>query len=368
MKPNGYIERVAMTRAGFINWTCKASLFTAVTTASCIAPALADVTNLDGVRAPIVRISIRRGDVTIRTWDRPSVHVDADSSVAVERKVRQEAGGERSMLIPEAQAKTAGGLVTMPPESFVSASIAAGARDVVSVRSTAGDDVGNVTVTIPADSVFVFAHASQGNLAVHDYSAGTLVGFANAGRLSLARVGGTVFVQTWLGPLLVNGSRFDRLRARSLLGNVVFEHCDVRQIETTAVNGSIVFDAGSFRVGLARFESTNGNVAIGSTAPADLGGRTLGGAVYTNFAPDTPIDARDGQADAVVKGGGPVVEATSETGNVFLYDGSLHERAALPHEWNAPERALQRPAGSRTVFTRAARLRPVLPNAALPLR
>jgi hypothetical protein len=67
--------------------------------------------------------------------------------------------------------------------------------------------------------------------------------------------------------------------------------------------------------------------------------------VYTNFASDSAVDERDGQTDAVVKGGGPVVTATSEVGNVYLFDGSLRERGQLPPEWSAPQQTLERPGG-----------------------
>ncbi len=325
--------------------TRTALLFTLLGAVSSSPAALADVTNVDGEKAPIVRISVRAGDVTIRTWDRSAVQVDGDATLSVERRTTRQAGGERSILIPEAEAKNARDTVTLPAESFVSAFIPPGERDLVSVRETSPDNAGPVTVTIPSDSVFVFAHTSKGDLEVHDYRGGTFVGFASRGRLSLFGVGGTVFAQTGLGPLLVRGSNFDRLRARSLRGNVIFEHCAVRQIETTAVAGSIVYDAGTFGAGLARFESTSGNVAVGTTSSADLGGRTMdGGHVYTHFTSNTAVDARDSETQAVVKGGGPVVTATSEVGNVYLYDGTLRDRSEMPPEWSAPEHTLHRPA------------------------
>jgi hypothetical protein len=338
---------VALTWARVARWTRTASF--AVLAAACRPPAAcADVTSVDGANAPIVRISVRSGDIIVRTWDRSSVQVDGDATLTVERSTTRQAGGERSILIPEAEAKTNDGTATLPAESFVSAYIPPGERDVITVHETALDSTSPVTVTIPADSVFLFAHASNGILEVHDYRAGTFVGFASRGRLSLVGVGGTVFAQTGLGPLLVHGSSFDRIRARSLRGNVIFEHCSARQIETTAVDGSIVYDAGTFGAGLARFESTSGNVAVGTTSAANLGGRTMGGGrVYTDFASDSAVDAGDGETTAVVKGGGPVVTATSEIGNVYLYDGSLRERGSLPPEWSAPQQTLQRPGARR---------------------
>jgi hypothetical protein len=338
---------VALTPARVATWTRFAPLFALLAWAGYASPARADVTNLDGTNAPIVRVSLRQGDLRIRTWDRPSVEIDGDASLAIERRTTHQAGGDRSILIPEAEAKTRSQAATLPAESFVIAHMPPGERELISVRTTSNGNVGTVTITIPADSVFVFAHIAKGNLELRDFHGGTFVGFASHGRLSLDDDGGTVFAQTGIGPLLASDSGFEHLRARSLLGNLVFERCAVRQIEATAVDGSIVYDAGIFEAGLARFESTSGNVAVSSTGSANLGGRALGnGRVFTNFAGDTPVDTGDRQADAVVRGGGPVVTATSELGNVYLYDGSLRDHAQMPPAWNAPAATLARPGTS----------------------
>lgn len=307
-------------------------------------PALADVSTVNRVTAPIVRVNVGQGDVTIRTWDREDVEVDGDSSLLITRRVVRPRGENRSVLIPGAQAQTARGLVQLPPESFVVSSIPAGPRDLVVVRSTSPVGVGAVTVHVPADSVFIYAHAARGNLDVHDYKAGTLIGFVGHGRLSLDNVGGTVFTQTNRGALVAQDSNFERIRARSLVANMAFERCNVRQIEATSVAGSIVYDAGSFQPGLARFESTSGNVAIGTSGVAQLGARTTGGGrVFTDFAGAARVDAHDNAASATVGGGGPVVTATSESGNVYLYNGSLHSRPSLPLPWRAAAQALDRP-------------------------
>lgn len=309
------------------------------------APAYAGISRVDNVSGPIVRVNVRRGDVTIQTWDRPSVEVDGDPSLLVTRRTVQPRGDDRSILIPPLTAGSPQAPVQLPPESFVVSSIPPGPRDVVVVHSTSAADVGAVTVHVPADSVFVFAHAGLGDLAVHDYKAGTLVGFVGRGRLTLDDVGGTVFAQTNRGPLVVRNSNFDRIRARSLLGNMTFERCNVRQIEATSVKGSIVYDDGSFQPGLARFESTSGNVAIGTTSAAQLGARTAGGGrVFTDFSNATRVDSHGDGTTASVGGGGPVVTATSETGNVFLYNGSLRTHAALAPAWHAAAQTLNRPA------------------------
>ena len=296
--------------------------------------------------APIVRIALRNGDVTIRTWDRSDVQVSADPAITVERRTVRPAGGGAAMLIPQTGAATASGQLALPPESFVPTTFAPGPRTLVLVRGTpgAGPPAGPVSVNVPADSVFIYARTGNGNIDVHGYRGGTFVGFVGRGRLALDGVGGTVFAQTKRGPLTVTDSTLERIRARSLLGNMTFERCNVRQIEATSVAGSIVYDGGHFAPGLARFESSTGDVAIGTAAAAQVGGRaTGGGRVYTNFNARTRVDTRDGEAVASVAGGGPVVTATSASGNVFLYDGSLRTRAGLPPQWNAPAAVLQRP-------------------------
>ncbi|HMD02480.1 MAG TPA: hypothetical protein VKG44_05885, partial [Candidatus Baltobacteraceae bacterium] len=121
------------------------------------------------------------------------------------------------------------------------------------------------------------------------------------------------------------------------LGPMIFERCSARQIEATNVNGAIVYDRGSFEPGLARFDSLKGDVAIGVASGAQLDGRAAsGGRVYTLFDQHAQVNAREGAASALVDGGGPTVNATSGSGNVYLYDGSLRARNRVPAEWQPP--------------------------------
>jgi hypothetical protein len=235
----------------------------------------------------------------------------------------------------------------LPAESFVPNAVPPGPRDSIFIHSDADTVPGPVTVTIPNDSPLVFAIARGGPLHVEGYRAGTLVAYTTSGRLSLAGDGGTVFVQSGRGAIVVSDSNFDRIRARSLQGNITFERCVVRQIETTAIGGSIVFDGGSFEPGLARFESVRGDVAVGSEAAAEITARTTTGHAYSSFLNHASVDEREGESHVTISGGGPVVTAASESGNVYLYDGSLRNRS-LPPQWQAPTETLERP-GSRRV-------------------
>ena len=328
--------------------------------------ARAETATIDGVDAPIVRVNIRSGDVTIRTWDRPTVQIDgAPATLSIERRATHQPTEQAPILIPQAHANGRLGVAQLAPESFVVSSIPPGPRDAVVVRSTPQTPPGPVVVTVPNDSVFVFAFAHDGNLDVRDYRGGTFVGFTTRGRLALQNVGGTVFAQTVRGALDVSDSMTDRMRARSLFGNVTFEHCSARQIEASSIDGSIVYDDGNFEPGLARFESVHGDVAIGTQSPAELGGRVAGdGRVFTNFDRGAQIAGRRDDASAVVGGGGPVVTATTQTGNVYLYDGTLHTRDRLP-AWQQPLATIAHPLVRRDIApgmtaTEAPRIDPAL--------
>ena len=159
------------------------------------------------------------------------------------------------------------------------------------------------------------------------------------GSVNLRNMSGDAFVQDLRGTLQISDSSFGRLRARGALGPMVFERDNVRQIEATNVNGSIVYDRGTFEPGLARFASEHGDVAVGvASGPAELGGSVSdNGRVYTMFDGRAQVDTHDGHSYASLGGGGgATVNATSGSGNVYLYDGSLRARPRLPAEWQTP--------------------------------
>ncbi len=254
------------------------------------------------------------------------MQVDGDPSLSITRRIVRPRGDDRSILIPHAQAQTPhGARATRRPRASSSHRFRPARARWSSCVPTSPADVGTVTVHVPADSVFVFAHAAHGTLDVHDYKSGTLLAFVGHGRLTLDDVGGTVFAQTNRGPLVVRNSNFDRIRARSLIGNMAFERCNVRQIEATSVAGSIVYDGGSFAPGLGALRIDDAATSLSARpAPPSLGARTTGGGhVFTDFANGTRVDAQRRCCNRDVDGGGPVVTATSASGNVYLYGGSL---------------------------------------------
>jgi len=196
---------------------------------------------------------------------------------------------------------------------------------------------------IPASTALLDARlrGGVGIISIDDYHGGTLFVASPGGGTRLTNVMTAAFVQMMNGRLEVNGSSFDRLRARGNNANFVFEHDRARQIELTTVSGSIVYDDGTFDPGLARFESTNGSIAIGVAAGAQVGARSNDGHVYSMWDRRTPVDQLgDNEESATIAGGGPVVNAVTGRGNVYLYDGALATRQTLPPEWRPVRQAL----------------------------
>lgn len=298
-----------------------------------------------------------RSQVTIKGWDRPDVQFGTDDeSVQVTRRPITFGTPQTplSVSIPLTNiavrdpATGAPGRGTLAPEEFPYASdFRPGVHD--SVRIVTGED-SHLTVMVPASTGLLDTRirGGAGIIDVDDYHGGTLFVVSGGGRTSLTDVMSAAFVQMLNGRLDVMDSSFDRLRARGNTATFVFEHNRARQIEVTTVSGSIVYDNGTFDPGLARFESSSGSIGIGVATNAQVAARSGDGRVYTMWDRRTPVDQRgDGDANATVGGGGPVVNAVTGHGNVYLYDGSLSSRQAIPPDWRPIRQAISQRSGGR---------------------
>jgi len=288
----------------------------------------------------IVQVAGRGNAVTIRTWDRPSVEVDSGDVPATITHRMTAFGTVRMPLaapIPPMPyvAHDGAGQVTgqgvLPPEDFPYSGFRPGPHDVVRISAEAG---ARLTVTVPASTGLLQTRVGGGLTTIDGYRGADLFVVQNYGRVQMNGVTTTAFLQMINGALYAVGSSFDRVRVRANAANIIFERCRSKQIEATSVSGAIVYDGGTFDPGLARFESQTGNIALGVTAPAELAGRTQDGRVYTQFERGTPIaQPADGAATATYEGGGPLVNAITTHGSVYLYDGSLANRRAVAPEW-----------------------------------
>jgi hypothetical protein len=308
------------------------------------AAARADISTVDGVAAPIVRIQLpTQANLTIRTWDRRQVQIDGDSTGFTVTKTAQFVPAVLpAQFIRAGQTNGPNGPIVLPAESFVVTTLTPGPHAVVLIKGEAGHPLGPITVTIPNGTQLVWANVGRGSLALQNYQNGTFILHLNNGTALVDGVSGDGFVQVLHGALFAADSNFDRLRARTAVGNQIYEHCNVKQIESSIVSGSIVYDDGHFDQGLARFDVTSGNVALGATSAAQLNAHVAGGHVTTLFDAHVAVDAHDTEATAMVQGGGPIVTATSGNGSVLLYDGTLRNKGRIPAEWQPARRVLRR--------------------------
>ncbi|HET9096945.1 MAG TPA: hypothetical protein VFN37_09805, partial [Candidatus Baltobacteraceae bacterium] len=123
---------------------------------------------------------------------------------------------------------------------------------------------------------------------------------------------------------------------------IVFGNCNVRQIEASSINGSIAYDNGTFVPGVARFESQNGNVAIGvAGGGARIDAHSSGGRIFAGFEGGAAVSGSPTDAQVLIGSGGPVVTANSQRGGVYLYNGSLRAHGRLQGAWQPIGRILR---------------------------
>jgi hypothetical protein len=277
--------------------------------------------------APVVRVMMRSGTLTIRTWNRSDVQVSSLQPVSA-RDFRPDAVARAltgSIGIFATSVFDPAGPITLPPEEFALPPLSSAPHQGIFVQALDAD----VMLTLPAGTALLLANVQRGGIDVQDYR-GTFTLLLHNGPMRLRNVSGTGFAQVARGPLMVFDSQFDRIRARTAIGNIVFQDCNARQIQVSSVGGTIVYDGGAFQPGLARFETVYGNVAIGIGRDAQVGAHSSVGRIYS-IAGGSGV--RAGQTDAQVGNGRAVVTASSSHGAIFLYNGTLRSQQRLPAEW-----------------------------------
>ena len=285
--------------------------------------ARADVTTIPTAGNPIVWVQLRTGTIVVHTWDRTDVSVDADAGLHARHFSGPDVMAHYPQQVPlwSQTLHLPSGDFTLPPETFVLPPPQKPVNDAVMIR---GD--GNVTLTVPAGTAIVAANVARGDVAIDNYRGGVVIAHVGVGSTHLDNVSGTGALQTVSGPTAIVNSDFTRIRARSGRGNIVFERCNVHQVEATSVAGSVIYDNGTFQPGLARFESERGNIALGVASGAvQINARSQGGDVLSGFGNEAHVVRAGAETQAAIGTGGPVVTATSGAGTVLLYKGALRD-------------------------------------------
>lgn len=314
-----------------------------------VAPARAD--DEFGVGpTPVLNVQLSKGTLNIQTWDRPTVQVVSTGNVNVQHLDPSVVDSHlpKQVPIPPQTIQTEHGPVSLPAESFMLPQLSGTQHDAIVARGS-----GNTTIMIPKGTALVWTHVN-GHVSLNNYK-GVFVANVRNGGVSLNHVQGSGFVESLRGGVVASDSTFDRLRVRTATGNMMFKGCTSHQIEANSTYGSIVYDNGKFQPGLARFESEHGNIALGVQGGAQIGAHSGSGHVVSSFHSDAHIQGGATTTQATVRGGGPVVTATTKNGSVYLYNGSLHThpkmQAALHENHTMPATTIAHPAFARPTIT-----------------
>ena len=320
----GYNERVI----GVWGRGAVSALFVSLCFLFLAGPARADESYAVGP-SPIVRVidEHRQGDD--RDLGQPAGHrldqrLGRRAASRAERPRRPASAGHPDRGSRPSRAQQ--GTIALVRENFVLPHLPAGPHDAIVVRGQ-----GDTTITIPRGTALVFAHVRGGRITIQNYN-GVFVAHSRGGAIVLQHVGGTGFAQSLRGSVTVDDSSFARLRVRTGTGNMLFRNCVAHQIEASSTYGSIVYDNGQFQPGLARFESQYGNVAVGVQNQGNgvqIGAHSGSGHIVSNYSDGTQVTGGDVDTEARVRGGGPVVTTSSQTGSVYLYNGSMAAHPAV---------------------------------------
>jgi hypothetical protein len=294
--------------------------------------------------SPVIRVQMRSGSLTVHTWNRRQVQIESSAPVRarhLEPQVVANALPPEITIFSAAVPAPGGGVALLPPESFPLGDMIGSPHDGVLIFG--GDQDANVTLTVPSSTALLWAIMGRGAISVQDYRGGTFVAIVHAGELNLRNVSGDGYAEVARGPMFVENSAFNRMRARTADGNIIFENCNVREIEASSINGSIAYDNGTFVPGIARFESQNGNIAIGvAGGGASIDAHSPGGRIFSGFSRQAAVMGSPTDAQAIVGPGGPLVTANSGRGSVYLYNGTLRTKTRLQGAWEPVGRMLRR--------------------------
>ncbi|HEY9086512.1 MAG TPA: hypothetical protein VIN40_11355 [Candidatus Tyrphobacter sp.] len=259
----------------------------------------------------IVNAQLVSGSLTIRVWNLSQVRIVTDGRIGW----RHLGAAQIQPRIPTqidfwAQTTpTPRGDITLPAESFTLPPLP-GLHDAIVARG-----YGQTTITVPEGTALIVGRiSSSGSVFVSDYR-GTLVATTNAGTIDVQSFAGTAYLQALRGRIFVGDSTFDRVRARSGVGPVIFSSCRASQIDASAVVGAVIYDDGMLGQGPVHFAAEFGDIAVGvAGAPTAVRHMTTG---------DT----------TVTFGAGRIVTATSAHGSIFTYSGKLSEHPEFLARW-----------------------------------
>jgi|SRR5579872_103856 len=280
---------------------------------------------------PVVVVSVRQGTIVVRAVPGDAVRVTAARG-RIESSTWAPSPDDNVLDILPTSVQTANGRrIDLPTETFTFTPLHQGKH--VNVHLL-GDAVGNVTVEVPRRPSVILVKAERGRVRVEGLRQDVIVVKLHHGAISVSHFSGAAYLQSGGGPIDVEDSDLHHARLRSATTPIVLRNCTVRQVQASSVLGDVIADNTTFSPGVARFDSSEGAVALGiGNGGAQVSGTTDGGRIFTSLDPRSHSQVDAGSVSSSIHGGGPVVTMRSERGNLFLYDGSLMERKPPAPAW-----------------------------------
>ncbi len=284
--------------------------------------------------SPIVNVAVSSGTLSVRVWNRPEVRLTpGGAGVHWKHYAPSEAGAQvpSEFVSWAVTVATPQGQAALGAETFSLPSLPPGPHDAVSITSTS-----SAVVTVPQNTAVIIARVGNGSMTVERFQ-GTFVGHVRRGAITLHHVTGTAYAQVVAGHIVSVDSNFERVRARTAIGGIFFEGCNVGEIEVTTARGPILFDDGTFTEGPAYFSTSSGSIAIGvASGSATINARSMTHDVALGLSRDTVIEHRADSVTARVNGGGPFVTAIAN-GAIGIYEGRLENHPAVLSRMPLPE-------------------------------
>lgn len=275
--------------------------------------------------SPIVNVMLESGQLTVKTWPRSAVRIVTQDRVSWKRFD----SGQTAPRIPTTinswaiTISTPRGPASLPVENFELPRLPPGPHDALAAYG-----FGNTTITVPRNAALVIVRVTNGSISVRGYR-GILVAHVRRGTIALDGFSGTAYAQVVFGRIVAASSSFARLRARTAIGALLFEHCHAQQIEATSVRGAIVYDDGTFNEGPEYFSTSDGPIAIGlASGSATINARSASQSVRTALPPGSSVSRNASDVIAAIGGGGTYVSAMAQ-GTIAIYRGTILAHPAL---------------------------------------
>ncbi len=266
-----------------------------------------------------LKFCVSEGSLTINGWDRDEVRIFVRDGRRFGFKVlERNAKNDKPNWVWAAREDVDG-----PPTPF--ASCLGGGRVEIDVPIGATINLEARTSGATIDSVkSVSVKIIEGSIGIRNVSGGVKAE-TYQGDVMLESSAGEITLKTTTGNILaydVNpGGIGDLLNAQTTSGTISLQKVSHRQIRSSSISGSVLFNSGFLAGGIYNFKTSNGSIEL--QIPADASSRFIASLGFGSFNSAIPLDV---QSESITPGGKSIVATLgngSATVNLTTTSGSI---------------------------------------------